>query len=210
MTWLLTITVFAYLLGSIPSGLIAGKLRGLDIRTQGSGSTGSTNVLRLLGPRIAAIVLATDVLKGAIPVFLVSNEIIPTSSSAFLTHSAGMEAASGLAVIAGHNWPVFARFRGGRGVSSALGAALVMTPFGALAGLILWGIFVGLWRYVSLASLAAVSLTGGLMIINFSTNAVSWPYAIFGAVTMAMITYQHKENINRLMQKKEPRLGEHR
>jgi glycerol-3-phosphate acyltransferase PlsY len=209
MTFFLGITVFAYLLGSIPSGLIAGKLRGLDIRTQGSGSTGSTNVLRLLGSRIAAIVLATDVLKGVVPVLLVANEIIPVSPNS-LTHSAGLETAAGLAVIAGHNWPVFAKFRGGRGVSSALGAALVMTPLGALAGVMVWGIFVGIWRYASLASLVAVSFTGGLMIINFSTNPVLWPYAIFGAVTITVITYQHKENIKRLMQKKEPRLGANR
>ena len=208
MISLLGITVFAYLIGSIPSGLIAGKLRGIDIRTQGSGSTGSTNALRLLGPRIASIVLAADVLKGALPVFIATSGVI--SSNTFLAQYPAMEAASGLAVIAGHNWPIFANFRGGRGVAPALGAALVMTPLGAVTGLILWGIVVAIWRYVSLASLTAVAFTGGLMVINFSTSAVSWPYAVFGSVTIIVVLYQHKGNIKRLMQKKEPRIGENR
>jgi len=210
MISLLGITIFAYLLGSIPSGLIAGKLRGIDIRTQGSGSTGSTNALRLLGPRIASIVLAADVLKGALPVLIVANEIIPISSNTLGAQYPAMAATSGLAAIAGHNWPIFAKFRGGRGVAPALGAALVMTPLGALAGLALWGVFVGIWRYVSLASLTAVMFTGGLMVINFSRNTVLWPYAVFGGVTILVVLYQHKENIKRLIQKKEPRLGENR
>lgn len=210
MISLLGITVFAYLLGSIPSGLIAGKLRGIDIRTQGSGSTGSTNALRLLGPRIASIVLAADVLKGALPVLIAANEIIPISSNTLGAQYPAMAATSGLAAIAGHNWPIFAKFRGGRGVAPALGAALVMTPLGALAGLALWGVFVGIWRYVSLASLTAVMFTGGLMVINFSRNTVLWPYAVFGGVTILVVLYQHKENIKRLIQKKEPRLGENR
>ncbi|MQG21484.1 MAG: glycerol-3-phosphate 1-O-acyltransferase PlsY [SAR202 cluster bacterium] len=210
MISLLGITVFAYLLGSIPSGLIAGKLRGIDIRTQGSGSTGSTNALRLLGPRIASIVLAADVLKGALPVLIVANETIPISSNTLGAQYPAMAATSGLAAIAGHNWPIFAKFRGGRGVAPALGAALVMTPLGALAGLALWGVFVGIWRYVSLASLTAVMFTGGLMVINFSRNTVLWPYAVFGGVTILVVLYQHKENIKRLIQKKEPRLGENR
>ncbi len=112
----------AYLLGSISWGLILGKLsRGIDVRKHGSGATGAANVLRTLGPRMAALVLVADVSKGTVAVL----------AAKLLTGAPLAEALAGILVIAGHNWPIYSRFQGGRGVTKAVGALAVMSPPGA-------------------------------------------------------------------------------
>ena len=128
---LLLIVPITYLIGSIPVGLIIGKVKsGIDIRKHGSQSTGATNALRILGTKSAILVLVLDFLKGAIPIFCIMliNEI--NSNNAILN------AICGIAIIFGHNWPIFAGFKGGKGVASAVGIAAVLNPLSALAAIL--------------------------------------------------------------------------
>lgn len=191
------LAAIGYLFGSIPFGLIAGRLRGTDIRAQGSGRTGSANVLRILGPRMAVTVFFADLSKGAVPVAI----------AAFLFDSSSAEVAAGLAAVAGHNWSMFARFKGGRGVVVALGAALFMIPWVALSGFGLFIIVVVLSRYVSLASIIGVSTAGILMVILAVARIEPWVYAVFGSIGMTIIVIQHKDNIARLLRGSERRVG---
>ena len=128
------VVVISYLLGSIPAGDIAARLRGVDIRTVGSGNPGFTNVLRTLGAWVAAPVLVVDIAKGAVAVLFVAG-VLGSGSPLGPT---GIRLAAGIAAIAGHNWPVFSRFKGGRGVATACGMFAAMSPLGTLAAVVLW------------------------------------------------------------------------
>ena len=192
------VVIGCYLIGSIPFGLVLGKLRGIDVREYGSGKVGSTNVLRTLGAKPAAVALLADVAKGVIAVLL----------ARFILGSYLGEMAAGFSAIAGHNWSVFIKFRGGRGVATSLGVLLTMAPFVALAGLAIFTLTIFLYRYVSLGSI--LGALSAALVLGGSTASGRAPleYFIFAVVAAGLIVFQHQDNISRLLAGKESKLGQ--
>ncbi|MCP9910063.1 glycerol-3-phosphate 1-O-acyltransferase PlsY [Cyanobium sp. BA20m-p-22] len=190
-----------YLLGSIPSGYLAGRwLAGLDIRREGSGSTGATNVLRVVGKGPALAVFLVDVLKGAAAVLLAKAVLDPLGVGVVL---------AGLAALAGHIWPVWLGWKGGKAVATGLGMLLGLTwP----VGLACFGIFLAvlsLGRIVSLASVVAALALPLLMLGWFADQnlAPRWPYFSLALLTTVLVVWRHRSNIERLLAGTEPKLG---
>ncbi|MBI4203110.1 MAG: glycerol-3-phosphate 1-O-acyltransferase PlsY [Chloroflexi bacterium] len=188
-----------YLLGSVSWGYFVGKLRGVDVRQVGSGSTGMTNVLRTLGPTLALVVLAGDIAKGVLAVLL----------ARWLTGGSPVaEALAATLAVVGHNWPVFSGFRGGRGIATGVGGLTTLSP---LSGAIATGVFlapVALTRYVSLGSILAVF---SAMVTIPIFVALGWTpvwYIAYVALGGPMIIWQHRGNIQRLVKGTERKLGE--
>ena len=196
------VIVISYLVGSIPSGYIAGRaLKGIDVRDFGSGASGATNVMRTLGRGPFVAVLLADALKGYIPVLL--------TWIAFGSHE--LQVASGIAAVVGHDFPLYIGFRGGRGVATSFGvyAALAMPVSVSLLAV---GLFIILtFRYMSLISLVTVPL-GALVLLVFAILGVGDDYtytkAVFGAFATALVLVRHLGNIRRLIRGTEPKLGE--
>ncbi len=189
----------AYLLGSISWGVIIGKVtRGVDVRHYGSGATGMTNVLRVMGPRMAVLVLVLDLAKGVIAVLLAKVWAGNTMT----------EALAGILVIAGHNWPVFGGFHGGRGVTTGVGGLAVVSPLAASVSLAVFIPTVVVSRYVSLGSVLAVSTSMIAVATLVALGAEPWQYLIYAGIGGPMILWRHKENIRRLLAGTERRLGQ--
>ena len=197
--WTLVVLLLCYLIGSIPSGMIlARRLKGVDLRLHGSGNVRATNAFRALGLAGGILVLVADLLKGFLAVKLAVLAMVPD----FLAHVTTV--ACGLAAIAGHNWSLFMRFRGGKGVATSFGVLLGLTPLvAAMAGL-LWVAVLALSRYSSLASLAALLSVPVLMIVYHDPPI----YIAFGVLAAAFALYRHRGNIQRLLQGKELALGD--
>ena len=194
------VIIASYLLGSIPSGLVLGKLRGLDVRRYGSGNIGSTNVLRTVGIREGVVVLVADVLKGVLAVVM-GRYIIGTPAG---------EMAGGLAAIAGHDWSIYIKFQGGRGVATAAGALIVMSPAVAGAGIGIFIIVVALTRYVSLGSMTAAVSAVAVMGALTALDREPVEYLIYIGIAAALIVVQHRDNIGRLLAGTESKLGDDR
>ncbi len=195
----LIIIIIAYLLGNISTSyIVAKKLAGVDIRTQGSGNAGSTNVLRTLGKKAGAFTFVGDVLKGFIAVWIA--KIIAYVLHIDVTICAYLAV---VAVVLGHNYPVFLGFKGGKGVATSLGSMLAMNPVTALTCLGFFIIIVALTKYVSLGSILGIGLSPILMIINHNLKGV-W-VTLFLTISVA---YTHKENIKRLLNGTERKIGE--
>ena len=196
------VIAISYLVGSIPSGYIAGRaLKGIDVRDFGSGATGATNVMRSLGRGPFFVVLLADALKGYVPVLV----------TWFIFESHGLQVASGLAAVLGHDFPLYIRFRGGRGVATSFGvyAALAMP---VSVSLIAVGLFIVLtFRYMSLMSIVTVPL-GALALLVLAPLGIDDDYtytkAVFGAFATVLVVLRHGGNIRRLIQGTEPKLGE--
>ena len=195
------VVIGSYLIGSIPSGLIIGKLRRVDIREYGSGNIGTTNVLRTLGARYGALVLIADVFKGVIAVLL-ARYIIGTPMG---------EMGAGFAAVAGHDWSLFLKFKGGRGVATSLGGILPLAmwaPLAAVAGVVIFVAIIALTRYVSLGSIAGSLSAVVAMAIFMGLDRVPWEYLVYIVVVVALIIYQHRDNIRRLVSGTESKLGQ--
>ena len=195
----LIIIVIAYLLGNISTSyIVAKRLAGVDIRTQGSGNAGSTNVLRTLGKKAGALTFIGDVLKGLIAVLiarLIAYSVhMDQSTCAYLAV---------VAVVLGHNYPVFLGFKGGKGVATSLGSMLGMNPLVALMCLGFFIIIVAITKYVSLGSILGIGLSPIIMLINHNTKGV----LITLFLTISVII-THKENIKRLLNGTERKIGE--
>jgi acyl phosphate:glycerol-3-phosphate acyltransferase len=190
-----------YFIGAVPIGLIVGKLlRGIDIRDYGSGNIGATNVLRLLGPGPAAIVFIGDALKGLLPVLL-CKELIGND---LLVVVGGM-----LAVI-GHNFSMFLRFRGGKGVATSLGVIIGVDPVIAAIAFGIWVTLVAITRYVSIASIIA-SITVPLQMwlsVPLFNRVVPNAYLAFSVIAVAFILVKHRSNVARLLSGTEPKIGQ--
>ncbi len=192
----------SYLVGSIPYGYIAARvLKGIDVRDFGSGATGATNVMRTLGRGPFALVLAADALKGYGPVLV----------TWFLFESHDLQVASGLAAVLGHDFPLYIGFRGGRGVATSFGvfAALALPVWVILLAV---GLFIILtFRYMSLMSIITVPLGAlALLVLAVVEGGDHYTYskAVFGAFATALVLLRHGGNIRRLVQGKEPKVGE--
>jgi glycerol-3-phosphate acyltransferase PlsY len=190
----------AYLAGSIPSAYLAGRwIRGIDLRTVGSGNLGATNVYRELGVAPALVVLAVDALKGAVPA-LVGPRLIGAAGDAATWWALGC----GAAAIVGHARPVFLLWKGGgKGIATAAGVFLAVTPVAALAAIAVFLAVVSTTRYVSLASLvAAVAVPVAEWI-----RAGATPGFYAGIGVAAFVMYTHRSNLQRLRAGTERRLG---
>jgi len=201
-----------YLIGAIPFGLIVGKVsRGVDIRDHGSGKMGSTNVLRTLGVKAGALVLLADCGKGVAAVMLAgviygSGNTISVGSIDIGVNAA--RAIAGLAAVVGHTWPVYIGFKGGRGVSTYSAALFTLCPLYTLFPFALAIIILASWRYVSLASVIGVSSSVVVMIILVALGAQPGEYLIYVAAGAALVVFSHRDNIERLRNGTERRLGE--
>lgn len=191
--WL--IVAGAYLFGSLPTAFLVVKwVTGTDIRLFGSGNVGGTNAVRAVGLRIGILVTLVDMAKGAVPV-LVMHWYDPASRWLALAM---------LAAVIGHIFPVWLRFRGGKGVATGFGAFLVLSPAVAGAALVLWIAMVAIWRYVALASMVATAcFPVVLYLMEHPPNVVMW--AIVGV--SVLIVAKHRNNMENLVNGKEPRIG---
>ncbi len=195
--WAITLPL-AYLIGSVPSGLIVAKLvKGVDIRSYGSGSTGATNVLRTLGPRAGALVLAIDMAKGAGAAAIAKWGLLPNSDLAL--------ALAGTLAVVGHTWPIFARFRGGKGVATGLGVLFVLWwPVGltAFAG----AIIARITGFVSIGSLMGTVAGLTFLAVLIAVGRFPIEYLWFAIPVTALIFARHAANIKRLIKGTESRL----
>ena len=195
----LIIIITAYLLGNISTSyIVAKRLAGVDIRTQGSGNAGSTNVLRTLGKKAGALTFIGDVLKGLIAVLIA--RLIAYGVNLDDTTCAYIAV---VAVVLGHNYPVFLGFKGGKGVATSLGSMLGMNPLVALLCLGFFIIIVAITKYVSLGSILGIGLSPIIMMINHNTKGVL--VTLFLTISVAIT---HKENIKRLLNGTERKLGQ--
>lgn len=180
--------IVAYLIGSIPTGYLIVKAKtGQDIRKIGSGSTGATNVKRVLGKKWFFIVMILDAIKGAAPVVL-AKYLIADTIGLFAVISA-------IFVIIGHSKPIFLQFKGGKSVASGVGTILALNPLVGLSIALIWGIITYISKYVSLGSIIALILSPILMYLF--KNPIC--YIIYCAIAAIYIVYLHRENIVRLI-----------
>lgn len=178
--------ITAYLLGSIPTGLLLAKaFAGVDIRTTGSGNIGATNVYRTLGRKVGVLTLVGDCLKGLLPVV----------AAHLLTLPDGYVALIGLAAFLGHIFPIFLRFKGGKGVATALGVFLGVSPLAVGVALLLFIGIVLIWRYISLASISAAAAMPALVAL-FDRNPVIVAMSFLIAI---IVIIKHHGNIKRLL-----------
>src|SRR5260221_13082126 len=195
----IAIPIGAYLLGSIPFGLLFTRLfGGGDVRKSGSGNIGATNVARVAGPLPALIRLLFDFAKGGVPVWLAG--LLCNESATWMMSAA-------LAALVGHCFPIWLRFRGGKGVATAAGAFLVLCPAALLGSVILFLLVVFFWRYISLASISAAASMPLLIYILWAPQHAPPPIVTFGALAAAgIIIYKHDRDIQRLVQGGEPKI----
>jgi glycerol-3-phosphate acyltransferase PlsY len=183
--------LFAYLLGSIPTGFLLGTVFGVDIRKTGSRNVGATNVARVVGKKQGAITLLIDVAKGSIPVLIASR----------LGFDLTVTVLAALAAFVGHLYPVFLKFQGGKGVATALGIFLAVAPLASVVMLLVFAAVIGLTRRVSLASMAAAGAAPFVLwILSYPALVVALGFAV-----ALMIVLRHHENIRRLFEGTEPR-----
>lgn len=196
LAWALAIPV-AYLIGAVPTGYLIGKMwRGIDVRKYGSGGTGFTNVMRTLGKPAAFTVLGVDVAKGSIPVLIVG----------FATDVEIIRACAGSAAVIGHVYPVFTKFAGGRGVATAFGALVVLSPYAAAAagaGLLV----IAATRYVSAGSLSGTMLAAGTLVILVIFGHHEIGIIVFAVAIAIFIPIRHAGNIERLVRGKEHQIA---
>lgn len=202
------IIVGAYLLGSIPWGYIIGKVNGVDIRTVGSKNIGATNVTRCVGKKAGKLCFALDFLKGAIPV--IAAQMILPDGWRYLEY---VVVAALFATVAGHMFPLFLSFKGGKGVSTAAGAIMGLAPEALLVALVVWVIVFLVSRYVSLASIAAAAVLPVVAWVFSWTGNVGTPLSrqplVLGFLTLVSLLaiIRHRSNIQRLLNGTENRFG---
>jgi glycerol-3-phosphate acyltransferase PlsY len=205
---LLAAFALAYLLGSIPFGLLAGRLKGLDIRQAGSRNIGATNVWRVLGWKWGLPTFLCDFGKGLVAVVIarqLAAHWIAQPAADDLNY-AGIAAAIGC--IIGHNFPIWLRFKGGKGVATSLGVIAGMMPLAALTIFAVWGITLKLSRYVSVASImAALSLPVAVVGLLFLGLMHGWANFYFAVAATLMVIVRHIPNIRRLVAGTENRTG---
>lgn len=216
--WFLLIgpVLVAYLLGSIPFAYIIAKAYGKDLHRIGSGNIGATNLARALGRRWGIVCFLLDMLKGLLPMlcagFILKRHIlqIGMTDGQFLWYWLII----GFACVAGHLWPVYLGFKGGKGVATSFGVALGLWPYMticAIGALAIWLIVVMIWRYVSLASISSaislpILLSVAITLRQDWSMAVLWPLVLVAVSIATLVVLMHKANIRRLLAGTEPRI----
>lgn len=202
ITWIMLI-VAAYLLGSLPFGLLIAKSHGKDLRAIGSGNIGATNTGRVLGEKWGAICLVFDCMKGFLPTFLASSLVSTPPAASQLWLWLGV----GCAAVIGHIFPVYLKFKGGKGVATSMGMVLGLFPYYTIAGIgsvVIWIAMVFVWRYVSLASIIATTLFPVFLVAAIAINkewcfGALWPLLIIALLMPMLVIIRHAENIKRLL-----------
>ncbi len=190
----LVLVGLGYLAGSVPFGVLLTRwVLGEDVRSQGSGNIGATNVMRLAGKKLGVAVLLLDAAKGALPVL---------AAVLLLPYSTRLHAAVGLAAFLGHVFPVWLKLRGGKGVATALGVLLVLLPLAAAVGVAVYAVVLGLSRVSSLGSLVAGVVAVGCSFLLGAPLA----YSTLSAALFAMMLFTHRGNLSRLLRRTEGRL----
>lgn len=211
--------VLAYVVGSIPAGFLLARAKGVDIRRHGSGNIGATNVWRVLGPRLGTLCFVIDVLKGLAPALgagVVNGAVSRTPDATGALCWMGVSALA----IAGHMFPVWLKFKGGKGVATGLGALAGVWPVmtvAALVALSVWVVSAKATRYVGVSScLAALSMPLGVVAGAWSVTRgerlfeTAWPYLVVAACLAALVIYKHRGNIARTLNGTESRIGTRR
>ena len=194
----------SYLLGSIPFGYVAGKIGGIDIRKIGSGNIGATNVVRVLGKRYGYSVFVLDFLKGfgAVKISMsIATDARPEWASPEIF---GIFAA--IASVIGHSFPVWLKFRGGKGVATSAGALFGLIPLAALIGVVIWVLVFWFTRYVSVASVVAAATLPLVILIMTRLNQIHGNALFYSSLGLAaVVMWRHRSNFSRLMHGSEPR-----
>jgi glycerol-3-phosphate acyltransferase PlsY len=186
--------VFAYLLGAVPTGVVLTKVfSDVDPRTQGSKNIGATNIYRIAGKKLGILTLGGDILKGFIPVVIAKGVL----DSHFWV------GAVALAAFLGHLYPIYLKFKGGKGIATALGAFLALAPVAAVLSFLVFAAVVLKWRFISLGSLVATAAFP-ILLAFLTPHYIYIPFAI---VIGILIFYRHRENIQRLLAGRESRFG---
>ena len=196
----------SYLFGGIPVGFLAAKMiKGVDIRTVGSGNIGATNVGRLLGKAGFSGVFILDFLKGFLPVVLFAACIVRFAEG---VNPINLKIVLGLSAIIGHMFTPFLKFKGGKGVATSCGVFFGLAPVAAACALGVWLITLGIWRYVSLSSiLAAIALPTAFILTNRESLGEEHAIAIFCALVALLVIIRHASNIKRLAKGTENKIG---
>lgn len=206
MNTFLASILLGYLSGSIPAAVWIGRIvGGVDIRRQGSGNAGATNVARVLGVRWGVLVGLIDILKGFIPVFLLSA----VAGREFGISAANAGLAIGIAAILGHVFPLFAGFKGGKGVLTALGVFAALLPLEATCAAAIWIVVFAAWRIVSLGSIIAVTSFAVIVALRRYVFGVDRPLSLVIASILiaALVLITHRSNIARLIRGEEKRFA---
>jgi glycerol-3-phosphate acyltransferase PlsY len=189
--------IVSYLIGSVPFGLIFSRqLSGVDVRTVGSGNIGATNVLRVAGKTAAVLTLLADALKGLIPVLLAK----------YFIQDEAVTALSGVAVILGHNYSLYLKFKGGKGVATSYGVVLAVDPLAGVLCLITWMVVAYIWRYSSLSAIISFACYAGWVFLAGSSSSQN--DKVLALFIFGTIYYRHRENIRQLLSGTEPRIGQ--
>ena len=200
----IVVLVISYFLGSVPAGFLAGKARGIDVRTVGSGNIGATNAFRVLGTTAGTVVLLADALKGfaaarwtpSLAVYLFPGAAAQRENLAL---------AAGAAAILGHNFTCWLSFKGGKGIATSGGVVLAWVPLACLTALALWGVVFVMTKFVSLASIAAALVLP--VAVWFCPPNGRLTMTVVMAALSALAIYKHKANIQRLLHGTESRAG---
>lgn len=186
--------IFCYLFGSIPFGVLVARKKNVDITKTGSGNIGATNVLRAMGPSAAGLVLFLDAFKGFIPAYM-GSRIVPDSPAVAVV--------CGLLAILGHLFPVFLKFKGGKGVATSLGVLIALDPQAAFLAFFVWLVPVFATKHVSLGSVFAAVFVPAFFFYNDKPGA----YKLFGVAGALFVLVKHRENIKRLLNKTESKIS---
>ncbi len=194
---IIALVIVSFVVGSIPTGQVIAKTRGIDLRKVGSGNIGATNVMRVLGKEAALLTLLGDVAKGAVPVLVARLVHFPE-------HAVLYEGVVGLAAILGHNFSLFLKLRGGKGVATSFGVLFVLSPYVALFTVTLWLMTLRWTSYSSLSALVSFGLLPlNVVIIDYSEEKL----IIASAITL-FVFLRHVDNIKRLLQGNETKIGQ--
>ena len=196
----IVVALVAYLLGSIPTGFLVAKSRGVDIRQVGSGNIGATNVFRYLGKPAGVFVLLADAFKGFAAVAWLPGLVRPGTDPH--THE-WLEIVAGISVVLGHTYTCWLYFRGGKGIATSAGVLIALVPWSFAVGFSVWLIVLALSRYVSLASIgAALSIPPTTWL-----TGKGWELIVLTSLMAVVAIYKHKANIQRLLKGTENRFG---
>jgi glycerol-3-phosphate acyltransferase PlsY len=203
----LAAAIAGYFLGSCPTGFLIARSRGVDIRKHGSGNIGATNVLRVLGKKWGYLVFALDAFKGFAAVRLALILALALNPNGFYHELVGI--VGGLGAILGHTFPVWLRFRGGKGVATSAGVLLGLMPVAVVSVFLVWLVLFKTTRYVSVASIGAAFALPFFVALYLSINMLAGASLLpFSILIAAVVIWRHRSNIQRLLHGNEQRFGE--